>query len=114
MAKKLFAGIMYSLVFAFSIFAVLQIRLYSAGIHLDDLEGNFNFLFFHSRPMSQREFVIFKLTLFFITGTLSFILMCVNFFSYHRSQFDLRVMRGVRRELRKELRERKKKTKKKN
>lgn len=94
------------MIFLFSLFAIFQIRSFLVGATWYDL-GNLKLLFFSSDMIKYEDFVLFKMTLFFITASLSFILMVVNFFMYNNERFESRVAVGVKKEILKEIKKRK-------
>lgn len=92
--RRVLAMILYCLIFLFSLFAIFNIRLILLNATIEDVKGNLNLLFIH-KEMNHQEFVLFKLTLFFLTASLSFILMIINFFMYQNNKYEARVLRHV-------------------
>jgi hypothetical protein len=85
--KRLFSVLIYMILFVFSVYSLIQIRYFYAVEKPITYLGNFTFLFV-SAPMPHTDFIITKLTLFALTGALSFILMLTNYYFYQNPHHD--------------------------
>jgi hypothetical protein len=85
--KRVFSVFVYMILFVFSIYSIIQIRYFYAVEKPITYLGNFTFLFISS-TMPHTEFILTKLTLFALTGALSFILMLTNYYFYQNPHHD--------------------------
>jgi hypothetical protein len=105
--RKVFLVIVYGIIFLFSFFAIFQIRLQANSIKTYDFEGYFKVFFYQSRLLYHDEFIMLKMTLFFLVASLSFILMMFNYFELQRKKLEDAVDTGIKEELKKERKKKK-------
>lgn len=85
--RRMFLVFVYMIIFVFSVYSIIQIRFFYFSEKPMDYYGNFS-LFFVTAPMQHEQFILTKLSLFALTGALSFILMLTNYFFYQNPHHD--------------------------
>jgi len=98
-ARRLFLSYVYLIIFIFSIYAIIQTRLYVQNNITDDY-AQFIFLTLN-QEMSHGQFILTKLTLFFVTAIMSYILMVSNYFFYSRPDFEESIIKKINRSFKK-------------
>jgi len=93
MKKRIVSIFMYGLLFFFSVYAIIILRLRG------EAQSELRTILFRGEEITQHEFFMLKLTLFVIVAGLSYVLMLSNLYYYKHPSLEERIIQRTHKEI---------------